>query len=87
MSDLLYVCEEYETPYEEGYRVVRTIEEHNKIIYNQALEYVKDFAECLRVDCYKNCNIEFIDSIDYVLEKFLAGEYEQQIKEMKNKLK
>lgn len=34
----LYVCKEYETPNSEGYRVVRTIEEHNKTIYNQALE-------------------------------------------------
>lgn len=42
MSDL-YVCKEYETPYEEGYHVVRTIEEHNKIIYNQALDDAIEF--------------------------------------------
>lgn len=54
MSDL-YVCKKYETPYEEGYRVVRTIEEHNKIIYNQALEdmanRIKEYSGEHYIDC------------------------------------
>lgn len=37
MSEL-YVCKEYE----KGYRVISTIEKHNKIIYNQALGDVDD---------------------------------------------
>lgn len=41
----LYVCKEYETPYSEGYKVVRSIEEHNKIIYNQALEDALNVVE------------------------------------------
>lgn len=63
MSDL-YVCEEYETPYSEGYRVIRTIEEHNKIIYNQALE---DFAEQFKAHCKKFTTKSISDAdIDWV---------------------
>lgn len=43
MSDL-YVCKEYETPYEEGYRVVRTIEEHNKIVERATIEKIKKWC-------------------------------------------
>lgn len=41
----LYVCKEYEDMYSEGFKIVRTIEEHNKIIYNQALEDIFNLAK------------------------------------------
>lgn len=43
MSDL-YVCKKYETPYEEGYRVVRTIEKHNKIVENTTIEKIQKWC-------------------------------------------
>lgn len=37
----LYVCKEYENMFSEGFKIVKPLEEHNKIIYNQALEDFK----------------------------------------------
>lgn len=60
MSEL-YVCKEYETPYEEGYRVVRTIEEHNKIIYNQALEdFITEIERQTTFYCGKDSHLREI---------------------------
>lgn len=69
----LYVCKEYETPYAEGYRVVRTIEEHNKIIYNQALD---DFYKALE----KNQQNNWIDDLEYGIT---FADVEEVIKQLK----
>lgn len=42
--DKLYVCKYYETPYDEGLKIIEDIGEHDKRIYNKALE---DFSEKL----------------------------------------
>lgn len=66
----LYVCKEYETLYEEGYQVVRTIEEHNKIIYNQALD---DAIEFFMNHIHSNND-------DHVVKNYVCGQLEQMKK-------
>lgn len=43
----LYVCEEYETPNEEGYRRICSIEEHDRQISAEAIE---EYRQCLLKD-------------------------------------
>lgn len=72
----LYVCKEYETPYSEGYKVVRTIEEHNKIIYNQALEdmvnELKEYSGEHYLDCDGyGCQTELVFRTEEFLDDVL----------------
>ena len=56
----LYVCEEYKTPYEEGYRAITTLEEHDKQIVKETLDKVwkkalfmhDDYVEIEELDNY-----------------------------------
>lgn len=41
MSSQRFVCEKYETPYEEGYRAITTLEEHDKQIRAEVIEEYK----------------------------------------------
>lgn len=50
----LYVCKRYETPYEEGFKVVKTLEEHDANVRKQTID---EFVDNL----IRNSRTEIID--------------------------
>ena len=69
----LYVCKEYETPYEEGCTIITTLDEHDSELLDKVLEKIKDCSYDIYSDIspYPETVVDMED-IDEVIEQMKA---------------